>query len=176
MKVFDVRKKAEYVEAPSLSAVSVPYDEKRTCSRLWCKKRWAWPQQISYWQECAYYCVLQWTKIAGNPIKHQSLLIKAGYKEVCWYRNDGSIGWKSRLSCRVIFNLRGYSMSTYSPCRVDTKRLALASYRQISWRRGIRSDNCIWVMIDILLQDSIILMFSLHWRSCPRWRESFHFW
>lgn len=96
MKIFDVRKKAEYVEAHVPGAISVPYDEKSekavdfdaTKDNLDLSK---FPADKN--ESFITYCN---GPKCWKSFKASVLLIKAGYKNIYWYRNDGFPGWKSK--------------------------------------------------------------------------------
>ena len=96
MKVFDVRKKAEYVEAHIPGAVSVPYDEKSEHVVDFDAKKdeldlSKFPADKN--EPVITYCN---GPRCWKSYKASVLLLRAGYKKVYWYRNDGSIGWKSK--------------------------------------------------------------------------------
>lgn len=96
MKVFDVRKKAEYVEAHIPGAVSVPYDEKSEHVVDFDAKKDELDLSKFPADKNAPIIVYCNGPRCWKSYKASVLLIKAGYKKVYWYRNDGSVGWKSK--------------------------------------------------------------------------------
>lgn len=96
MKIFDVRKKAEYVEGHLPGAISVPYDEKSDKSVNFDAKQdkidlSKFPSDKN--EPLIVYCN---GPKCWKSYKASVLLIKNGHKKVYWYRNDGFPGWKSK--------------------------------------------------------------------------------
>jgi len=96
MKVFDVRKKAEYVEAHIPGAISVPYDEKSEKAVDFDAKKdkldlSKFPADKN--EPFITYCN---GPRCWKSYKASVMLVRAGYKKVYWYRNDGFPGWKSK--------------------------------------------------------------------------------
>lgn len=96
MKIFDVRKKAEYVEAHIPGAVSVPYDEKSEKAANFDSKKdnldlSKFPADKN--EPIILYCN---GPRCWKSYKASVLLVKAGHKKIYWYRNDGFPGWKSK--------------------------------------------------------------------------------
>jgi rhodanese-related sulfurtransferase len=95
VKIYDVRKKAEYVEAHIKGAFSAPYKEKSakivdfdaSKDKLSLKK---FPTDKS--TSLLIYCngLRCW-----KSYKASVLLIRAGYTNVHWYRDNGFPGWKA---------------------------------------------------------------------------------
>jgi rhodanese-related sulfurtransferase len=95
MKVFDVRKKAEYVEAHLPGAIFVPYDEKSEKVADFDAKKdnldlSKFPADKN--DPVIVYCN---GPRCWKSYKASVLLVKAGHKKVYWYR-DGFPGWKSK--------------------------------------------------------------------------------
>lgn len=95
VKIFDVRKKAEYVEAHIAGAVSVPYDEKSELVANFDSSKDSF--DLSKFpgnknEEVVVYCN---GPRCWKSYKAAVLLIKAGYKNVGWYR-EGFPSWKSK--------------------------------------------------------------------------------
>lgn len=96
MQVFDVRKKAEYVEAHIPGAVSIPYKEKSgkkadfdsTKDKIKLDK---FPSNKS--TPLIVYCN---GPKCWKSYKTAVTLVRAGYKYVYQYRNNGFPGWKSK--------------------------------------------------------------------------------
>lgn len=96
MKVFDVRKKAEYVEAHIPGAISVPYDEKSEKVADFDAKKdkldlSKFPTDKN--EPFVTYCN---GPRCWKSYKASVLLVKAGYKKIYWYRDGGFPGWKSK--------------------------------------------------------------------------------
>ena len=81
MKVFDVRKKAEYVEAHIPGAVSVPYDEKSEHVVDFDAKRMSLTSANFLLTRMRLLLCIAMDQGAGNPIKHQSFLLRQGTKK-----------------------------------------------------------------------------------------------
>jgi rhodanese-related sulfurtransferase len=96
MKVFDVRKKAEYVEAHIPGAISAPYKEKSgktpdfdaSKDKMKIEK---FPTNKS--EAIIVYCN---GPRCWKSYKTTVLLVRAGYTNVHQYRNNGFPGWKSK--------------------------------------------------------------------------------
>ncbi len=96
MKIFDVRKKAEYVEGHIPQAVSIPYDEKSAKSADFDAKQdkidlGKFPSDKN--EPIIVYCN---GPKCWKSYKAAVLLIRGGHKKVYWYRNNGFPGWKSK--------------------------------------------------------------------------------
>lgn len=96
MKIFDVRKKAEYVESHIPGAISAPYKEKSkkvpdfdaSMDKLDLSKFPA-DKNATFIVHCnGMRC---W-----KSYKASTQLVKAGYKNVKWYRHGGFPGWVAK--------------------------------------------------------------------------------
>jgi rhodanese-related sulfurtransferase len=96
IKIFDVRKKAEYVESHIAGAISVPYEEKSELA-------------VNFDASKDQFDLSKFPKDKNEPIivycngprcwksyKAAVLLMKAGHTKIDWYRNEGFPGWKSK--------------------------------------------------------------------------------
>lgn len=96
MKVYDVRKKAEYVEGHIAGAISVPYGEKSDkvvnfdASKDTFDTK-AFPSDKN--ESFILYCN---GPMCWKSYKAAVLLLKEGHKKMYWYRNDGFPSWKSK--------------------------------------------------------------------------------
>ncbi|HEB74747.1 MAG TPA: rhodanese-like domain-containing protein [Nitrospirae bacterium] len=96
IKIYDVRKKAEYVDGHIPGAISVPYKEKsrKTVDFDSSKDRFDLGKFPSDKNEpIIVHCN---GPRCWKSYKAAVLLLKAGYKKVYWYRNSGFPGWKSK--------------------------------------------------------------------------------
>ena len=96
MKVYDVRKKAEYVEGHVAGSISVPYDEKseKDVNFDASKDKFdtgAFPANKN--ESFVLYCN---GPMCWKSYKAAILLMKEGYKKMFWYRNDGFPSWKEK--------------------------------------------------------------------------------
>jgi len=95
VKIYDVRKKAEYVEAHIAGAISVPYEEKSELA-------------VNFDASKDSLDLSKFTADKNEPVtvycngprcwksyKAAILLVKAGYKNVRWYR-EGYPSWKAK--------------------------------------------------------------------------------
>lgn len=96
MSVFDVRKKAEYIDAHIPGAVSVPYREKSAKS-------------VDFDSSEDRFKLAKFPTNKSDPVivycngprcwksyKAAVLLVRAGHTKVYWYRNDGLPGWRTK--------------------------------------------------------------------------------
>lgn len=96
MKVFDVRKKAEFVESHLPGAISVPYDEKSAKAVTFDAKKDTFDLSKFPGDKNAPVIVYCNGPKCWKSYKASVLLMKAGHKKVYWYRNEGLPGWKSK--------------------------------------------------------------------------------
>ncbi len=89
MKVFDARKKAEYVEGHIPGAVSAPYKEKSKKAKDFDASKDGLDQK----KFPVVYCN---GPRCWKSYKAAVVLIREGYTKVYWYRNSGFPGWKSQ--------------------------------------------------------------------------------
>ena len=75
MKVFDVRKKAEYIEAHIPGAISVPYDEKSEHAVNFDAKRMSLTSANFLLTRMSLLLRTAMARGAGNPIRHQSCFL-----------------------------------------------------------------------------------------------------
>ena len=96
LKIFDVRKKAEYVESHIKGAISVPYEEKSDLAANFdaSKDQFDLSKFPSDKNEAIIiYCN---GPRCWKSYKAAVLLNKAGYKKINWYRNEGFPGWQAK--------------------------------------------------------------------------------
>ncbi|OGW39972.1 MAG: hypothetical protein A2X58_06430 [Nitrospirae bacterium GWC2_56_14] len=96
IKIYDVRKKAEYVESHIAGAIAAPYDEKSELAVNFdaSKDKFDLSKFPSDKKEpIIVYCN---GPRCWKSYKAAVLLIKAGHTKVDWYRNDGFPGWKAK--------------------------------------------------------------------------------
>lgn len=96
MKVYDVRKKAEYVEGHIAGAISAPYGEKSDKSVDFDASKdhfnlGDFPADKS--EAVIVYCN---GPKCWKSYKAAVLLLKDGRKNINWYRNDGFPSWQSK--------------------------------------------------------------------------------
>jgi rhodanese-related sulfurtransferase len=96
MKIFDVRKKAEYVDGHVAGAISVPYGEKSDKSVNFDAKKDSFDISKFPSDKNEPFIVYCNGPKCWKSYKASVLLIKDGYKKVYWYRNNGFPGWKSK--------------------------------------------------------------------------------
>ena len=96
MKIYDVRKKAEYVESHIAGAISVPYEEKSELAANFDASKDEF--DLSKFPSDKNEPIITYCNgpRCWKSYKAAVLLIKAGYKKVNWYRNEGFPGWKSK--------------------------------------------------------------------------------
>ncbi len=96
IKVYDARKKAEYVEEHISGAISAPYKEKsgKTVDFDASKDK----LDISKYPADKNESIIVYCNGARcwKSYKSAVMLIRAGYKKVYWYRDNGFPGWKSK--------------------------------------------------------------------------------
>ena len=96
IKIYDVRMKAEYVESHIAGAISVPYEEKSELAVNFDASKDSFdlskfPSDKN--EQLIVYCN---GPRCWKSYKASVSLVKAGYKKVNWYRNDGYPGWKGK--------------------------------------------------------------------------------
>ncbi len=96
MKVYDVRKKAEYAEGHIPGAVAVPYDEKSDKSTSFDPTQDKFNLSVFPSDKNEPLIIYCNGPRCWKSYKAAILLIKAGHKNVHWYRNDGFPAWKSK--------------------------------------------------------------------------------
>lgn len=96
MKVYDARKKAEYVEGHIAGAISAPYGEKSDKSVKFDASKDTFDTKVfpsDKNEPIILYCN---GPMCWKSYKSAVLLLKEGYKKMYWYRNDGFPSWKSK--------------------------------------------------------------------------------
>ncbi len=96
MKVFDVRKKAEYIEGHIPGAVSVPYKEKSRKAANFNPRKDKFDIRkfpVNKSEPIIVYCN---GPRCWKSYKASVLLKRNGYKKIYWYRNNGFPGWKAK--------------------------------------------------------------------------------
>ncbi len=96
MKIFDVRKKAEYVEAHLPGAISVPYKEKSKKVSDFDASMDKFDLSKFPADKNAPFIVHCNGMRCWKSYKASTLLLKAGYKNVKWYRHGGFPGWVAK--------------------------------------------------------------------------------
>lgn len=96
IKIFDVRKKAEYVEAHIEGAISVPYEEKSDLAANFDASKDQF--DLSKFPSDKNEPIITYCNgpRCWKSYKAAVSLIKAGHRNVNWYRNDGFPGWKAK--------------------------------------------------------------------------------
>lgn len=94
-QIFDVRKKAEYVEAHIPGAVSVPYEEKSEYTATFDMSKDAMDLSKFPADKNAFVVVYCNGPHCWKSYKAAAMLVKAGYKNVQYYR-EGFPGWKAK--------------------------------------------------------------------------------
>ena len=96
MKFFDVRMKAEYIEGHVPGAISVPYGEKSAHSPDFDASKDTFDLSKFPSDKGEPFVVYCNGPRCWKSYKASVRLIRAGYKKVYWYRDNGFPGWKSK--------------------------------------------------------------------------------
>jgi len=96
IKIYDVRLKAEYVESHIPGAISVPYEEKSVQATNFDASKDQFDLSKFPPNKDETFIVYCNGPRCWKSYKAAVLLIKAGYKNVKWYRNNGFPGWQAK--------------------------------------------------------------------------------
>jgi rhodanese-related sulfurtransferase len=96
MKIYDVRKKAEYIDEHIPGAISNPYKEKSEKTPEFDSTKDRLDMDKFAQDKSAPIIVYCNGPRCWKSYKAAVLLKRAGYTKVHWYRNSGMPGWKSK--------------------------------------------------------------------------------